>query len=154
MANNLTQVIFPTICVCPLYIKGKRCEVIAGPCAPCGTDTFLLPCFLLQDNIANRRTGRHIQKWDNDHQVDVKWPPSLPQSADLNITELLWDLLVSRVKSGFPLPSSLKAFPSSMKGNHPITYSPGLVKKHSVRYSNHSGGWRHLLISHLMFKHC
>lgn len=46
-----------------------------------------------------------------DHQVDVKWLPSLPQSADLNNTGLLWNVLECRVRSGFPPPSSLKAFP-------------------------------------------
>lgn len=50
-------------------------------------------------------------RFKGDHQVDVKWLPSLPQSADLNNTGLLWNVLECRVRSGFPPPSSLKAFP-------------------------------------------
>lgn len=46
-----------------------------------------------------------------------------------------------------------QSFPSSMKGKHPITYSPKLVRQHSMWDRNSSEGWSYYLIRHLMFKH-
>lgn len=47
-----------------------------------------------------------------------------------------------------------QSFPSSMKGKHPITYSPELVRQHSVRDWTSSEGWSYFVIRHLMFRHC
>ena len=42
-----------------------------------------------------------------------------------------------------------QSFPPSMKGKHPITYSPELVRQRSMRDRNSSEGWSYFLIKAL-----
>lgn len=90
-----------------------------------------------------------------DHQVDVKWLPSLPQSADLNNTGLFMERPGVQGAKWISTPFIPQSFPSSKKeGKHPITYSPQLGRQRSMRDWTSSEGRSYFLIRHLMFKHC
>lgn len=93
------------------YVKAEGYEVIPrASCYPAVPQVFPWHVSISPDDIVPRRAEKHIQKQCPAHQVGVKWFPSLPQSADLNIAGLLWSVLERRAWCGFLPPSSLKAF--------------------------------------------
>lgn len=116
------------------YVKATEYEVILRTrCSLWCQNSFPWQVSIYQDVIVPIHTERHIQKQCHDHQVDVKWLPSPPQSADFeHHASLMGRPGVQREKwiSTSFIPQS---FPSSMKGKHPITYSPEPVRQHSMR---------------------
>jgi hypothetical protein len=48
-----------------------------------------------------------VQSWFEEHDGELQHLPWPAQSTDLNITEPLWSVIVSRVRNRFPLPTSL-----------------------------------------------
>jgi len=53
-------------------------------------------------------TSRIVHSWFEEHEDAVQHLPWPGKSPDLNIIETHWSILDSRVRSGFPTPSSHK----------------------------------------------
>jgi hypothetical protein len=53
-------------------------------------------------------TARIVQSWFEEHEDALQQLPWPAQPPDLNITELLWSVLESRVRGRLPPPSPLK----------------------------------------------
>jgi hypothetical protein len=63
---------------------------------------------VFQDDVPPTHTARSVHSWSEEHEDALQhllWPA---QSPHLNITEPLWSVLESRVRSRFPPPTSLK----------------------------------------------
>jgi hypothetical protein len=52
----------------------------------------------------------NVQSWFEKHEGELPHLPWPAQSSDMNITELLWSVLETRVRNRFPPPTSLKQF--------------------------------------------
>ena len=63
---------------------------------------------IFQDDNSPIHTTRSVQSWFDEHGDALQHLPWPAQSPNLNITELLWSVLESRLKSRFPPPSFLK----------------------------------------------
>jgi hypothetical protein len=61
-----------------------------------------------QDENLLIHTSRSVHSWFEEHEDAVQHLPWPGKSPDLNIFEPLWSVLESRVRSGFPPPSSHK----------------------------------------------
>jgi hypothetical protein len=63
---------------------------------------------VFQKNNAPIHTVATVQPWFEDHEGKLQHLPWPEKSPDLIITEPLWSVLETRLKSRFPLPTSLK----------------------------------------------
>jgi hypothetical protein len=61
-----------------------------------------------QDNNAPINTAGIVQSWFEEYGGELQHLPWPAQSPDLKITEPLWSVLNTRLRSRFPPPTSLK----------------------------------------------
>ena len=78
---------------------------------------------ILQDDSLPIHTASSVQSWFEEHEDAPQHLPWPAESPDLNITAPPWSLLESRVRSRFPLPSSLKQLEDVL---HEEWYNTGL----------------------------
>lgn len=134
------------------YIKAKEYEVILRTRCSLWCQHCSLVMLLYSKTIM-------FPHWET-HSKVIPWSSGWRQMASITSSisrsEHHWAFM------GYPGVQSAKwistsfipqSFPSSMKGKHPITYSPELVRQHSMWDRNSSEGWSYYLIRHLMFKH-
>jgi hypothetical protein len=72
---------------------------------------------IFQDEWSPIHTARSVQSRFEGHEDALQHLPWPAQSPDLNISEQLWSVLESRVRSKFPPPLSLKQLADCLHGN-------------------------------------
>jgi hypothetical protein len=63
---------------------------------------------VLQDDNTPIHTAGTVQAWFEEHECELHCLPWPAQSPNLNIAELLWSVLETRMRNRFPPPRSLK----------------------------------------------
>jgi hypothetical protein len=69
---------------------------------------FLNNCAVFLEDSVPMHTAGTVQSWFIEHDGELQHLPWPAQSPDLNIIELLWSVLETRMRNRFPPPTSLK----------------------------------------------
>jgi hypothetical protein len=81
-------------------------------------------------------TTTSVQSWFQQHEDALQQHPWPAQLSDLNIIELLWSILESRLRSIFPPPSSLKQLEDVLhkeRYNSPLETVQSLCESITIR---------------------
>lgn len=153
IGNNLTRVVMPDdISAWLQYIKGKGWEVILRPCSSRGANSVLFQFFFIAWYClyAHWETHSKVRAWSSGWHQMASVPSSISRSEH---HRLLWDILVSRVWSGFPLPSSLKAFLPQWRVNIQLLTVQDLQGS-TAWGTDYSERWSYFLVRYFMLENC